>query len=46
MVRELLAAIDKYGVMRNVSWDGVRVLLLLIPLTEGWYGICRHEPLC
>ncbi|KAG8964367.1 hypothetical protein FRC03_001851 [Tulasnella sp. 419] len=34
MVKELLATIDKYSVMRNISWDGVRVLLLLMPLTE------------
>ncbi|KAG8988922.1 hypothetical protein FRB90_002497, partial [Tulasnella sp. 427] len=34
MVRELLATIDRHAVMRSISWDGVRVLLLLIPLTE------------
>jgi len=35
MARELLVLIDRYAVMRNISWDGVRVLLLLLPLTEG-----------
>lgn len=35
MVQELLAIIDRHAVMRSISWDGVRVLLLLIPLTEG-----------
>lgn len=34
MVQELLAIIDRHAVMRSISWDGVRVLLLLIPLTE------------
>ncbi|KAG8903673.1 hypothetical protein FRB99_002864 [Tulasnella sp. 403] len=34
MVRELLATIDRHGVLRSISWDGVRVLLLLLPLTE------------
>lgn len=35
MVQELLATIDRHAVMRSISWDGVRALLLLIPLTEG-----------
>ncbi|KIO27129.1 hypothetical protein M407DRAFT_233617 [Tulasnella calospora MUT 4182] len=34
MVHELLATIDRHAVMRSISWDGVRALLLLIPLTE------------
>ncbi|KAG9049257.1 hypothetical protein FS837_010793 [Tulasnella sp. UAMH 9824] len=34
MVQELLATIDRHAVMRSISWDGVRALLLLIPLTE------------
>jgi hypothetical protein len=35
MVKELLALIDAYAILRKPSWDGVRVLLLTIPLTEG-----------
>ncbi|KAG8928435.1 hypothetical protein FRC00_001752 [Tulasnella sp. 408] len=34
MVRELLDAVDKHAVARTTTWDGVRVLLLLLPLTE------------
>lgn len=35
MVSELLVLFDIHGVMRKPSWDGVRALLLLLPLTEG-----------
>ena len=35
MVRELLILFDIHGVMRKPSWDGVRALLLFLPLTEG-----------
>lgn len=35
MVRELLQLIDIHGLPRKPSWDGVRVLLLVMPLTEG-----------
>ena len=35
MTKELLTLIDRYGVLRTSSWDGVRALLLLVPLTEG-----------
>jgi len=35
MVRELLQLIDIHGLPRKPSWDGVRVLLLIMPLTEG-----------
>lgn len=35
MVRELLHLIDVHGLPRKPSWDGVRVLLLVMPLTEG-----------
>lgn len=35
MVRELLGRIDALGLLRRPSWDGVRVLLLIMPLTEG-----------
>ncbi|KAF8590449.1 hypothetical protein K439DRAFT_87429 [Ramaria rubella] len=34
MVRELLHLIDTHGLPRKPSWDGVRVLLLIMPLTE------------
>jgi hypothetical protein len=35
MLREVLELIDFHGVMRRPTWDGVRVLLLIIPLMEG-----------
>lgn len=35
VVRTILCEIDEYGIMRKPSWDGVRVLLLILPLTEG-----------
>lgn len=35
VVRTILREIDDYGIMRRPSWDGVRSLLLIIPLTEG-----------
>lgn len=38
MVRELLVLFDIHGVMRKPSWDGVRALLLLLPLTEGMFS--------
>ena len=34
-VLELLRAVDHYGLLRRPTWDGVQVLLLLLPLTEG-----------
>ncbi|CAE6461158.1 unnamed protein product [Rhizoctonia solani] len=34
MVREVLGLIDKHGLLRKPTWDGVRVLLLIMPLTE------------
>ncbi|CAE7208969.1 unnamed protein product [Rhizoctonia solani] len=34
MVREVLGLIDKHGILRKPTWDGVRVLLLIMPLTE------------
>lgn len=39
MVTELLVLFDIHGVMRKPSWDGVRALLLLLPLTEGKFHI-------
>ncbi|KAG6333605.1 hypothetical protein ID866_5490 [Astraeus odoratus] len=35
MVQEILTLVDAHGILRRPSWDGVRVLLLLLPLTEG-----------
>lgn len=35
MVREVLTLVDLHGLLRRPSWDGVRVLLLLLPLTHG-----------
>ena len=35
MLYELLYLIDIHGLLRKPSWDGVRVLLLIMPLTEG-----------
>lgn len=35
MMQELLYLIDIHGILRKPSWDGVRVLLLAMPLTEG-----------
>ena len=35
MVQEVLHLIDIHGLPRKPSWDGVRVLLLIMPLTEG-----------
>ena len=35
MLREILRLIDGYAILRRPSWDGVRVVLLLMPLTES-----------
>ncbi|RXK40132.1 hypothetical protein M231_02589 [Tremella mesenterica] len=35
VVEIILREIDDAGILRRPSWDGVRVLLLLLPLTEG-----------
>lgn len=35
VVRTILREIDEYGVLRRPSWDGIRALLLILPLTEG-----------
>ncbi|KAL7421552.1 hypothetical protein Q5752_003321 [Cryptotrichosporon argae] len=34
-VTAVLREIDEAGLLRKPSWDGVRVLLLILPLTEG-----------
>lgn len=35
MVQELLSLVDIHGLLRKPSWDGVRALLLTLPLTRG-----------
>ena len=35
MVKELLYLIDSYGITRKPTWDGVVVLLTILPLTKG-----------
>ena len=35
MLQELLYLVDIHGLLRKPSWDGVRALLLIMPLTEG-----------
>lgn len=42
MLREVLELIDFHGVLRRPTLDGVRVLLLLLPLMEGIYLILTH----
>ncbi|OCH95495.1 hypothetical protein OBBRIDRAFT_788050 [Obba rivulosa] len=34
MLHEMLYLIDMHGLLRKPSWDGVRVLLLILPLTQ------------
>ena len=35
MVREMLYLIDIHSILRKPTWDGVRALHLLLPLTQG-----------
>lgn len=35
MVKEMLYLIDVHGILRKPSWDGVRVLLMILPLAQG-----------
>lgn len=35
MLKEILDLVDRMGILRRPTWDGVRVLLLIMPLTEG-----------
>lgn len=35
MIEEIITVIDSLGILRKPSWDGVRVLLMTLPLTEG-----------
>ncbi|KAG5645911.1 hypothetical protein DXG03_005058 [Asterophora parasitica] len=41
MLREVLELIDFHGVMRRPTWDGVRVLLLIMPLLEEAHPLER-----
>lgn len=40
MIEEVIHLIDNLGLLRKPSWDGVRCLLMTLPLTEGAYSIC------
>ena len=35
MIQEILHLIDIHGILRKPTWDGVRALHLLLPLTQG-----------
>ncbi|WVR07145.1 hypothetical protein IAU60_004186 [Kwoniella sp. DSM 27419] len=35
VVEIILQEIDQYGLLRKPTWDGVRVLLMVLPLTDG-----------
>jgi hypothetical protein len=37
MIEEVVHLIDNFGLLRKPSWDGVRCLLMTLPLTEGAY---------
>lgn len=41
MLQEMLYLVDIHGIMRKPTWDGVKVLLLLLPLTQGK---CSTDP--
>lgn len=44
VVRKILREIDHAGIYRNVTWDGVRCLFLVLPLTESKF-VCDQSPL-
>ncbi|KAG9124802.1 hypothetical protein FRC07_010200 [Ceratobasidium sp. 392] len=46
MIREILGLIDKHGLLRKPTWDGVRVLLLIMPLTEASHTFPLAFPAC
>ncbi|THH33868.1 hypothetical protein EUX98_g216 [Antrodiella citrinella] len=35
MLQEMLYLVDLHGIIRKPTWDGVKLLLLLLPLTQG-----------
>jgi hypothetical protein len=39
MIKEVLHLIDIHALLRRPTWDGVRVLLLILPLTQGLYPL-------
>lgn len=41
LLHEIMEQIDYHGVLRRPTLDGVRVLLLLLPLLEGKRSVCR-----
>ncbi|KAI0053838.1 hypothetical protein FA95DRAFT_1551599 [Auriscalpium vulgare] len=43
MVREIMQLVDVHGIMRKPSWDGVRVLLLLMPLTSDVQSLIERQ---
>lgn len=45
MLHEVLYWIDMHGILRKPSWDGVRALLLVIPLTQGNNISLKHTTL-
>lgn len=46
MLRELLHLVDLHSLLRKPTWDGVRALLLIMPLTEGMFIFIRVGPPC
>jgi hypothetical protein len=38
MVREIFAHVDSLGILRHPTWDGVRVLLLILGIAEGMHS--------
>ena len=42
MLREILELIDFHGIMRIPTYDGVRILLLTLPLMEGMTFFSRY----
>lgn len=47
MVKEMLYLIDVHGILRKPSWDGVRVLLMILPLAQGErFDLLLTFPLC
>lgn len=42
MLREILELIDFHGIMRRPTYDGVRILLLTLPLMEGMTLFSRY----
>ena len=39
MIEEIMHIVDSLGLLRKPSWDGVRCLLLTLPLTEGAHRV-------